>query len=171
MVSREGPLVPSLKGTRRARLVGCMAPDPYSQAVHRRTVGPASTSQHGDPGEASNSPSSALDGGAYWACLCQVGHGRQGGGRTADPPIFRTQDNSSPNTARVRDLHSRIDANANERGRTCADETKDEPTMAFATQWVWHLGWDTRRRKPSEGSWPRTLILPVSQHQGCCAGF
>jgi hypothetical protein len=49
MVSREGPLVPSLKGTRRARLVGCMAPDPYSQAVHRRTVGPASTSQHGDP--------------------------------------------------------------------------------------------------------------------------
>jgi hypothetical protein len=29
-----------------------------------------------------------------------------GRGRTADPPIFRTQDNSSPNTARVRDLHS-----------------------------------------------------------------
>jgi hypothetical protein len=26
-------------------------------------------------------------------------------GRTADLPVFRTRDNSSPNTARVRDLH------------------------------------------------------------------
>jgi hypothetical protein len=37
---------------------------------------------------------------------------------TADLPIFRTQDNSSPSTAHVRDLHRRIDANADGLGRT-----------------------------------------------------
>lgn len=32
-------------------------------------------------------------------------------GRTVDPPIFRTRDNSSPNNARVRDLHRSINPN------------------------------------------------------------
>ncbi len=35
------------------------------------------------------------------------------GNRTADFPIFKTRDNSSLNTAKVRDLHHRIDLNTN----------------------------------------------------------
>ena len=41
--------------------------------------------------------------------------GGQGRGRTADLPIFRTRDNSSPNTVNVRDLHRCIDLNTDER--------------------------------------------------------
>jgi hypothetical protein len=37
---------------------------------------------------------------------------------TADLPIFRSLDNSSPSTACVRNLHGRIDANTDELGRT-----------------------------------------------------
>jgi len=35
--------------------------------------------------------------------------GDQQRGRTADLPIFRTRDNSSPKTVNVRDLHGCID--------------------------------------------------------------
>jgi hypothetical protein len=35
--------------------------------------------------------------------------GGQGRGRTADLPIFRSLDNSSPITVNVRDLHRRIE--------------------------------------------------------------
>jgi hypothetical protein len=37
---------------------------------------------------------------------------------TADLPIFRSLDNSSPNTVNVRDLRRRINPNTNERRRT-----------------------------------------------------
>ncbi len=47
-----------------------------------------------------------------------------------DPPIFRSWDNSSSNTAHVRNLHRGIDPNVDERRRTQADETKDETTRA-----------------------------------------
>jgi hypothetical protein len=39
----------------------------------------------------------------------------QGRGRTADLPIFRSPDNSSPNDVNVRDLHPRINPNTDER--------------------------------------------------------
>ena len=58
----------------------------------------------------------------------QVKYCGQGRGRTADLPIFRSLDNSSPNITQVRDLHFFIDLNADERRRTYADETKDETT-------------------------------------------
>ncbi|MDT7791662.1 MAG: hypothetical protein QOD59_1098, partial [Mycobacterium sp.] len=51
-------------------------------------------------------------------------------GRTADLPIFRSRDNSSPSHVNVRNLHRRIDPNADERGRTHANETKDETIRA-----------------------------------------
>ena len=39
-------------------------------------------------------------------------------GSNADLPIFRSWDNSSPNTVNVRDLHRCLKSNAAERGRT-----------------------------------------------------
>src|SRR5947209_9164600 len=42
----------------------------------------------------------------------------QGQGRTADLPIFRSWDNSSPKTVSVRDLRQNIDTNTDERRRT-----------------------------------------------------
>jgi hypothetical protein len=61
--------------------------------------------------------------------------------RTVDFPIFRTQGNSSPNNAHVRNLHFCIDSNADELGRTQTDETKDETTT--------HPGTRGRNARPS----------------------
>jgi hypothetical protein len=54
----------------------------------------------------------------------------RGRGRTTDLPVFRTRDNSSSSNVNVRYLQRSIDLHAGERGRTQADETKDEPTIA-----------------------------------------
>src|SRR5438270_7191336 len=60
----------------------------------------------------------------------------------ADLPIFRRLDNSSRNTAHVRDVHRSIDQNINERRRTHTAEPKDETTRARSLRggsrpWWW----------------------------------